>query len=116
MFYNLVWNYWGLVDESTKGIKKINKPAKIYFNNTNLLFAYCNSSEIGTIRETFFANQVISTNKLNISKNGDFLVGGKNKTYKQIKYILNSYIVSDDIEIGFRNKIPLWLFILTETQ
>ena len=30
-----------LVDEYVKGIKKINKPAKIYLNNTNLLFAYC---------------------------------------------------------------------------
>jgi len=107
-----------LVDESTKGIKKINKPAKIYLNNTNLLFAYCNSSEIGTIRETFFANQVSSTNKLNISKNGDFLVdekftlevGSKNKDFTQIKDISNSFVVADDIEIGFENKIPLWLF------
>jgi len=43
-----------LVDEYVKGIKKINKPAKIYLNNTNLLFAYCQECEIGTVRETFF--------------------------------------------------------------
>ena len=42
-----------LVDEYAKGIKKINKPAKIYLNNTNLLFAYCQEYEIGTVRETF---------------------------------------------------------------
>ena len=107
-----------LIDEQTKGLKKINKPAKIYLNNTNLLFAYCNNSKIGTIRETFFANQVSRKYKLNISKQGDFLVenkyifeiGGKNKSFNQIKDITNSFVVSDDIEIGFKNKIPLWLF------
>jgi len=107
-----------LIDEETKGLKKINKPAKIYLNNTNLLFAYCNNSKTGTIRETFFANQVSRKYKLNISKQGDFLaenkyifeIGGKNKSFKQIKDIENSFVVADDIEIGFGNKIPLWLF------
>jgi len=36
-------------------------------------------------------------------------IGGKSKTYKQIKDIPNSYIISD-IEIGNGNKIPLYLF------
>lgn len=107
-----------LVDEYVQGIKKINKPAKIYLNNTNLLYTYCEKSEIGTIRETFFANQVFVKNRLNIAKQGDFLVdkkylfevGGKTKTFKQIKDIEESYVVADDIEIGINNKIPLWLF------
>ena len=107
-----------LIDESVKGIKKINKPAKIYLNNTNLLFAYCQDSKIGTIRETFFANQVSQQYKLHISTNGDFIInekytieiGGKNKGFNQIKDIPNSYVVADDIEIGSGNKIPLWLF------
>ncbi|MEA2073746.1 MAG: AAA family ATPase [Campylobacterota bacterium] len=107
-----------LVDEYVKGIKKINKPAKIYLNNTNLLFAYCEKSELGTQRETFFANQVSVTNRLNIAKEGDFLVdtkylfeiGGENKSFKQIKDLDFSYVVSDDIEVGHGNKIPLWLF------
>ena len=107
-----------LVDELVKGIKKINKPAKIYLNNTNLLHAYCQECEIGTIRETFFANQVTTIAKLNISKNGDFLIdgkytfeiGGKNKDFSQIKDIENIFIAADDIEVGFGDKIPLWLF------
>ncbi|MBD3795919.1 MAG: hypothetical protein IE881_08335 [Epsilonproteobacteria bacterium] len=37
-------------------------------------------------------------------------VGGKTKSYNQIKDMPKSYIVSDDIEIGSGNKIPLWLF------
>jgi len=107
-----------LLDEPIKGIKKINKPAKIYLNNTNLLYAYCENSKIGTIRETFFANQVTQKHTLHISQKGDFTidekyhieVGGKNKTFEQIKDMENSYVVADDIEIGFKNKIPLWLF------
>ena len=51
-------------------------------------------------------------------KVGDFLVndkytfeiGGKNKGFEQIKDIENSFIVADDILVGFGNKTPLWLF------
>ncbi len=107
-----------LVDEASKGLKKINKPTKIYFNNTNLLHAYCENSEIGTRRETFFANQLSQQYRLHIPKKGDFLVeekylfeiGGKNKSFKQIADISNSFVVADDIEVGSENKIPLWLF------
>jgi hypothetical protein len=82
------------------------------------LFAYCGSCDAGTVRETFFANQVSHKYKLNVSKQGDFLidkkytveVGGKKKGYGQIKDVPNSFIVSDDIAIGSGNKIPLWLF------
>jgi hypothetical protein len=53
-----------------------------------------------------------------LQKNADFYVeerytfeiGGKNKSYKQIADVNNSYVVADDIEVGFGNKIPLWLF------
>jgi hypothetical protein len=107
-----------LVDENITGLKKVQKPAKIYLNNTNLLSAYCQNSEIGTKRETFFANQVAATSQLHITKQGDFLVdkkytveiGGKNKSFKQIKDIEDSFIVADDTEVGSENKIPLYLF------
>jgi len=107
-----------LIDEPMKGIKKISVPAKIYLNNTNLLHAYCQDSKIGTIRETFFANQVSQKSKLHISKQGDFTIdkkykveiGGKNKSFKQIRDIPNSFVVADEIECGKGNKIPLWLF------
>lgn len=49
---------------------------------------------------------------------GDFVVdgkytfepGGKNKTFHQIAGVKDSFIAADDIESGFRNKIPLWVF------
>ena len=80
-------------------------------------YAYCPSREIGTVRESFFA-AMLEEYKLQLTKKGDFLVddkylfeiGGKNKSFKQIKDIENSFVVADDIEIGFGNKIPLWLF------
>ena len=39
-----------------------------------------------------------------------FEVGGKNKGFSQIKNVENSFVVSDKIDIGHGDKIPLWLF------
>jgi hypothetical protein len=36
--------------------------------------------------------------------------GQNNKSFNQITDIDNSFVVANDIEIGFKNKIPLWLF------
>ena len=102
----------------TKGDNIFLKPDKIYLNNPNLNFAYCKESKIGTLRESFFANQLSLLFDVSIPNKGDFLVdekylfeiGGKNKSFKQIKDIENSFVVADDIEIGYANKIPLWLF------
>jgi predicted AAA+ superfamily ATPase len=106
-----------LMRSKTKGDNIFTKPEKIYFNNTNLYFAYCQNPNIGTIRELFLKSMLFK-NSLTIPKKGDFViddeytfeVGGKNKSFKQIKDIPNSFVVADDIEIGFGNKLPLWLF------
>jgi predicted AAA+ superfamily ATPase len=94
------------------------KPAKLYLHNANLYHAYCKNAENGTIRETFFANMLNQRYEIMHTKIGDFTidekyifeVGGKNKSFNQIKDIPNSFVVADDIEIGFGGKIPLWLF------
>jgi predicted AAA+ superfamily ATPase len=105
-----------LMKASSKGLSKLEKPEKIYLNNTNLLnIANC---EIGTVRETFFINTLSVSNTVTYPKKGDFLVdnkylfevGGRNKGFDQIKDIENSFVAFDDIEIGYKNKIPLWLF------
>jgi len=69
------------------------------------------------VRETFFANQLGNITEIYSGKNGDFIVGefvfeigGAKKSFEQIKDMPNSYIAADDIEVGVRNKIPLWLF------
>jgi len=102
----------------TKGETIFTKPSKLYLNNPNLSFYYCQSSEIGTIREQFFANMLRVNHQLSYPVKGDFLIddtytfeiGGKNKSFKQIAELKNSFVVADDIESGFGNKIPLWLF------
>ena len=105
-----------LMKASSKGISKLEKPEKIYLNNTNLL--YILDCDIGTVRETFFLNALSVAYDVSYPKKGDFLVenrylfeiGGKNKSFKQIKDIENSFVVADDMEVGFGNKVPLWLF------
>jgi len=120
---------FNILDHKAKGDNIFSKPAKIYLANSNLNFAYCKNIEIGTLREVFFANQLKNYfslyrnssflgNEILASKKGDFLIeekylfeiGGKNKGFKQIKDMPNSFVVADDIEVGFGNKIPLWLF------
>lgn len=107
------------IDKATRGMKRLQKPAKIYLNNTNLLNClYFDKPNIGTQRETFFFNQLRSNSIVNYPDKGDFIVdskytfevGGKSKPSFQIQDIPNSYYAIDDIEIGFGNRIPLWLF------
>ena len=110
-----------------KGIRRegaasgyLTKPDKLYLNNTALLNALhsANVNVEGTMRETFFMNQLIESHKVRVSKKGDFLidgrytfeVGGKNKGYVQIADIKDSFIAADNLEVGYGNKIPLWLF------
>lgn len=101
-----------------KGLKQLVKPEKILFENPNLMCALSPQAEIGTLRETFFASMLNRNHSLQVPKEGDFLVdgtflfeiGGKGKGFKQIRNIENSYVAADGIEIGFTNKIPLWMF------
>jgi uncharacterized protein len=108
-----------LLKKDKKGDSVLAKPEKIYMQNPNLMFALVNeNSNTGNLRESFFINQLSVKHKINYSEKGDVLVdnkylfeiGGKNKTYKQIAGIDNSFIAADDIEIGYKNTIPLWLF------
>jgi len=101
------------------GINFLNKPEKLYLENTNLLYAINKSNvDIGTVRETFFLNQLSIRHLVSYPKHADFLVdnkytfevGGKNKSKKQISGIENSYLIKDDIEYGYGNIIPLWIF------
>lgn len=105
--------------KSSGGISVLQKPDKIYLENPNLMYALSDFNvNIGNVRETFFANQLQYKYKINVSEHSDFYVddqytfeiGGKNKGKKQVNNLLDSYIVSDDIEYGFNKKIPLWLF------
>ncbi len=101
-----------------KRFKSMQKPDKLYLSNPTLFHTLCLKPKIGTLRESFFASQVSFKSSLYYVSKGDFLVdesytveiGGKNKSFEQLKDIKNSFVVADDIEVGFKNKIPLWLF------
>ena len=108
-----------LLYEQVRGISQLQKPGKIYFENTNFLFSLQMNPSSGTVRETFFMNQLRNSGRLiSLSKKGDFLVdekytfeiGGRNKDKSQIKNVENSFLALDDLEYGIGNKIPLWLF------
>jgi len=108
-----------LLKSSTHGLSSLAKPEKIYLNNTNQIYALdASKPNIGNLRETFFFNQLQAVSKLTSSKKSDFIVdekytfeiGGKNKGSEQITGIENAYLALDNLEYGFGNKIPLWLF------
>ncbi|MBR1609175.1 MAG: ATP-binding protein [Kiritimatiellae bacterium] len=100
-------------------LKNLSRPDKIYPDNTNMMCALVGSADVGTLRETFFLNQLRGAgHDVKYPPRGDFLVdsrwlfevGGAGKGFGQIRNIPDSHVVSDDIETGFGNKIPLWLF------
>jgi predicted AAA+ superfamily ATPase len=108
-----------MIPMESRGESIIKKPEKIYLDNPNMFDSLCSSANIGTLRESFIASSLENSNHfITASNKGDFIidrtytieVGGKNKGFEQIKNIEKSFVVADDIEVGFNNKIPLWLF------
>lgn len=103
-----------------RSISILQKPDKIYLENTNLLYALSPENvDKGALREAFFMNQLSNTkHAIALPLKGDFFIddkytfeiGGKNKTSKQLINIPDSFVAMDDIEAGIGNKIPLWLF------
>ncbi len=108
-----------LLEKEAKGMSQMVKPEKIFLQNANYLYALnLENINVGTIRETFFFNQLRVKNKVNYIQETDFMVnkkycfeiGGKNKNQRQISNLDNAFLALDDIETGFKNEIPLWLF------
>ncbi len=102
-----------------KGVNSLNKPEKIYLENTNLIYNLADTEpNTGNLRETFFFNQVSKSYNIQASRYTDFIVNGKynfeigckTKQRKQISNLKNAYVVKDNIEVGSENIIPLWLF------
>ena len=107
-----------LLTDKAKSLKTLARPEKIFLHNTNLMYALGANIEIGTVRETFFLNQVSQVLPVCYPAKGDFMVdnrylfevGGANKTFEQIKDVPDSFLAVDNTEIGYKNRIPLWLF------
>lgn len=107
-----------LLTTEVKNYKTLSKPEKVYLNNTNLMYALTSRVDKGNLRETFFLNQISNIYPTYMPPKGDFLidntylfeVGGKSKTFDQIKDVPNSYLAIDDVEYGHKKRIPLWMF------
>jgi predicted AAA+ superfamily ATPase len=108
-----------LLQPAGKSTAVLQKPEKIYLNNTNLLYALAEQQvDKGNLRETFFLSQLTAVSKIAMPKQGDFFVdnkytfevGGKDKSIKQIAGIKNAWVVKDDLEFPVGNELPLWMF------
>ena len=108
----------GLLSDWARSLKGLSRPEKIYLGDTNLMSALSRSPEAGTVRETFFFNQVRQVLPVHYPARGDFLVdgkwtfevGGKGKKFNQIADERDGYLAVDGIETGGRHRIPLWMF------
>ena len=97
-----------LLTVELKSYKKLVNPEKIYLGNTNLMYALSPKIDVGTLRETFFIDQLSAIGTVQMPLKGDFLVngkylfevGGESKEFDQIA----------GIETGYGARIPLWMF------
>lgn len=102
----------------SKGHITVQLPNKILLNNPNIFAILCAKPDIGAKRESFFVSQLTDKYQVHYHHQGDFLiddkvvieVGGKSKDGSQIEGVESAYLALDDIESGYGNVIPLWLF------
>lgn len=116
-----------LVRSQGRGYEVLTRAEKILLENGNLMYAIADGVNIGALRELFFVNQVRNAHNthpqllestVELAASGDFMVngrltfeiGGKKKGFKQISGVADAFVVADDCEVGFKNKIPLWMF------
>lgn len=106
------------LSKATEKFSQLESSDKVFFNNSNQLFAISSNPEVGTVRETYFLSMVAHEHPVKLPLHGDFLVndhylfevGGRNKSARQLKQEKEGYLACDGMEHGVGNKIPLWLF------
>ncbi|MDE6083533.1 MAG: AAA family ATPase [Muribaculaceae bacterium] len=104
--------------DETGGFRGLGKLEKIFLDNPNLMYALRGDGvNIGSVRETFFYNQMRVNHEVVAAKTTDFRigdyvfeVGGAKKGRRQLEGDPNGIVVRDDIEFGHANIIPLWHF------
>lgn len=109
----------GLLYPSGTSVATLQKPEKIFLNNTDLLFALSTEQpNRGTVREVFFYSQAKVAYRLTQPKKGDFHIddqyifeiGGKDETNRQLQTTENAWLVKDDLEYPAGQALPLWVF------
>ena len=110
-----------LLSSKSKNYKFLYKPNKIFLGNTNLMHVLCPTVHKGNERETYFCSLLSVLHNVQYPLKGDFLVdghylfevGGRSKSFEQIADIPNSFLAVDETEVGYGNRIPLWMFGFT---
>ncbi len=108
----------GLLRDNTGGLRGLGKVEKVYLDNPSLMTVLAfGKPDTGSLRETFFYNQMRVQNHVLASRVSDFTIseytfeiGGRKKGKQQIEDVANGFIVKDDIEYGHHNVVPLWAF------
>lgn len=107
------------VARSGQALGAVEKPGKVYLGNTCQVHAVTlGPPNVGNLRETFFAAALAPRWGVTVPPRGDFRVGerwlfeigGKQKTFEQIRDETDAFLAVDDIEQGHGARIPLWLF------
>jgi len=78
----------------------------------------CAKADRGAVKECFLTSPLLTDHQVYYHHQGDFLVdekivlevGGRSKDAAQITGLKDAYLAIDDIESGYDNVIPLWLF------
>lgn len=107
-----------LLRDDTGGMRSLGKIEKAYIDNPNLMHILAaGTPDIGSVRETFFYNQLRVRNEVTASRRSDFVIGqrtfeigGRKKGKQQVEGIVNGYVVRDEIETGHGSILPLWQF------
>ncbi len=95
------------------------KPETIFLNNTNLFYALGLNNEMNSfVGKTFLQNQLSFANELNFSTKVDLIVNSEyefvmnnSSSDKQTFFNLDKiFFPTENIEIGVKNNIPLWIF------
>ena len=90
---------WDEVDDAIHGI------VALVVGFVGLLFSVAPFA-VGAVAE------VVMPPKGDFKVNGQYLfeVGGSGKSFDQIADVPDSYLAIDDVEFGYGNRIPLWMF------
>lgn len=108
-----------MLNKNASGINLLQKPEQIFPENSNMAYAASDKQpNVESLRRIFFLNQLKVIYPVTYPEESDFLIDdkylfetiGKNKIPEQTSGNKNTFIAVDDIETGYENRIPLWLF------
>lgn len=115
---------FNVLKSRAKSDSVLTKPDKVFFENTNLLYAFdAENVNVGTLRETFVFNALLLAGyEVSTPAKGDFLldnkyvleVGGPNKDFHQLAGMPNAVLIKEGIKEGGPMILPMWMLAVLE--